>query len=87
VLSGTAAVFCVHDRQKRLVRTESDVARIGLEAGLVFDRRQHRIHRCACCENLFVDPSDEPRFCTVCVRPLVHPLGGPLPQPIGEVDG
>lgn len=84
-LGGTAVVCCVHDREKRVVRTEADVARLGLEVGLVYDRAQHKLHRCACCDNLFVDPSDEPRYCSVCQRPLVHPLGGPLAPPIGVV--
>src|SRR4051794_4979325 len=87
-ISGAAVVCCVHDRQKRQVVTEAQVARLGLEEGIVYDSRQHRIHRCGCCENLFVDPSDEPRYCSVCVpKRLVHPLGGPLTEAIGEVDG
>lgn len=87
VFGGVATVHCVHDRQKRQVVTEAQVATLGLEAGIVYDPRQHRIHRCACCDNLFVDPSDEPRYCTVCtVVPLAHPLGGPLAAPIGQVD-
>lgn len=61
---------------------------LGLRAGLLYDPKQHKIHRCSCCENLFVDPSDEPRYCSTC-HPLaqVHPLGGPLAEPIGAVDG
>jgi hypothetical protein len=86
VLGGTAVVCCVHDREKRRVTTEAQVARLGLEVGQIYDPVQHKLHRCACCENLFVDPSDEPRFCSVCQRPNVHPLGGPLPAPIGVIE-
>jgi hypothetical protein len=87
VLGGVATVHCVHDRQKRQVVTEAQVARLALVAGIVYDPKQHRIHRCACCANLFVDPSDEPRYCSFCtVKPLAHPLGGPLAAPLGEVD-
>lgn len=85
-LGGTAVVCCVHDRQKRQVVTEAQVAALGLEVGIVYDPAQHRVHRCACCGNLFIDPSDVPRYCATCSGPLVHPLGGPLPAPIGEVD-
>lgn len=85
-LGGTAKVFCVHDREKRVVTTEAQVAALGLDAGVVYDPKQHRIHRCACCSNLFFDPSDEPRYCHGC-RPAtrVHALGGPLATPLGEV--
>lgn len=85
-LGGKAIVCCVHDRQKRQVVTERQVFELGLTVGIVYDPKQHRIHRCACCQNLFVDPSDEPRFCTPCQPRPVHPLGGPLPPAIGEVD-
>lgn len=87
VLGGRAVVCCVHDRQKRQVVTEAQVAAVGLEAGIVYDPRQHRIHRCACCSNLFVDPSDEPRYCETCRTPPVFALGGPLAAPTGPVDG
>ena len=85
-LGGTAAVYCVHDRQKRQVVTEAQVAALGREVGQLYDPKQHKLHRCACCDNLFVDPTDEPRFCSHCLRPLVHSLGGPLPTPIGVVE-
>jgi hypothetical protein len=86
-LGGKAVVCCVHDRIKRQIVTETQVAELGLRVGMVYDPKQHRVHRCACCENLFVDPSDEPRYCSTCNRPLVHPLGGPPRDPIGVVDG
>jgi hypothetical protein len=85
-LGGTATVCCVHDREKRTVVTEAQVAALGLEVGMLYDPKQHKLHRCACCDNLFVDPSDEPRFCSTCQGPLAHALGGPLPTPIGVVE-
>lgn len=84
-LGGTAVVCCVHDREKRKVVTERDVAMLGLEVGVLYDPKQHKIHRCSCCENLFVDPTDTPRFCSTCLGATVHQLGGPLPEPIGVV--
>lgn len=84
-LGGTAVVCCVHDRVKRAVVTEADVAALGLEAGIVYDRARHKLHRCACCDNLFVDRSDTPRYCRTCQGPLAHELGGPLPEPVGVV--
>lgn len=86
-LGGTATVCCVHDRVKRQVKTEEHVRRLGLEAGIIYDERQHKIHRCGCCENLFVDASDEPLYCKVCNRLPVHKIVGPLPAPMGPVDG
>lgn len=85
-LGGTAVVCCVHDREKRKVVTEAQVAQLGLDVGQVYDRRQHKLHRCACCENLFVDPSDEPRYCRLCLGPVTHPLAVPLRRPIGVVE-
>lgn len=85
VLSGHAVVCCVHDRVKREVVTEAQVAELALEVGIVYDARVHKLHRCACCDNLFVDASDEPRYCSPCNAPLVHALGGPLAAPIGVV--
>jgi rRNA maturation endonuclease Nob1 len=86
-MGGQAVIYCVHDRQKRVVTSEADIARVGLSVGVVYDPQQHKIHRCACCQNLFVDPGDQPRFCHQCGhRPLAHPLGGLLPEPIGVVD-
>lgn len=87
VLSGSAKVCCVHDREKRQVTTEAQVAELGLllRPPILFDPKQHKLFVCACCENLFFDISDEPRFCGPCQRPLVHQLGGPLPDPGGVV--
>lgn len=85
VLSGVAVVCCVHDREKRRVTSERDVFELGLQVGQVYNPAQHKLHLCACCENLFVDPTDEPRFCSSCLPKPVHPLGGPLPDPRGVV--
>jgi hypothetical protein len=85
VLGGTAQVCCVHDREKCIVTTERQVAELGLEVGVLYDPRLHKLQSCACCGNLFFDPSDEPRYCSVCQGPLVHSLGGPLPEPEGVV--
>ena len=88
-LSGTSQVCCIHDRVKRQVTTERQVAELGLllPTPIIFDARIHKIHRCSCCENLFFDISDEPLYCKPCQRPFVHQPGGPLPDPGGVVDG
>jgi hypothetical protein len=86
-LGGKAVVYCVHDREKRQVVTEAQVVALGLSVGQAYDPRQHKIHLCACCQNLFVDPTDIPRLCSTCSSPAVHSLGGPLPDPIGVTDG
>lgn len=82
--AGSAVVVCVHDRPKREVTTEAQVAELGLTVGQVYDPRQHRLHLCACCQNLFVDPSDEPRYCRRCQTAPQHQPAGPLPDPTGE---
>lgn len=85
-LSGASVVCCVHDREKRKVTTERQVAELGLAVGVVYDSRIHRLHDCPCCGNKFFDVSDEPLYCHVCRRgQLVHPLGGPLPEPEGAL--
>lgn len=84
VASGKAIVCCIHDRVKREVTTEAQVMTIGLEVGIRYDPVQHRLWRCSCCENLFVDASDEPRHCRICQIPPVHQQAGPLPKPNGR---
>jgi hypothetical protein len=84
-LSGTAKVYCVHDREKRQVIEERHVFELGLRHGYSFDHARDKIHLCSCCKNLFVDRSVEPRLCSVCQRPPVFALGGPLPEPKGVV--
>jgi hypothetical protein len=72
-ITGTAVVCCVHDRVKREI------------VDLEFDPHAHKVHLCACCENLFLRRDDIPHYCPQCGgRPVYH-LGGPLPDPIGEV--
>lgn len=84
-LGGTAVVCCIHDRVKREVTTEADVAVLGASVGIAYDPRQHKIHKCSCCDNLFVDPTDIPKYCYDCRKPPVHAAGGPLPEPKGVV--
>lgn len=71
--SVSAIVCCVHDREKRKVKE------------LAFDPITTSAHLCACCENVFRDPSDLPMFCPDCSKPPKHMLGGPLPDPTGRV--
>lgn len=83
-VGGKAVVCCVHDRVKREVTSEAQVAELGRRVGQTYDPKQHKLWVCSCCENLFVDPTDTPRFCHAChTRPPLHPLGGPLPAPNG----
>lgn len=84
-LSGVAVVCCVHDREKRQVTSEHHVAALGARYGVRYDRKQHRIFLCGCCENLFVDPGDEPAHCHACRGPLAHQLVGPLAKPLGPL--
>lgn len=80
-VSGAAVVCCPHDRAKRQITTETQVAQLGLAAGHVYNPKQHKLWECACCQNLFVDPADEPRLCHQCSHPPIHALRGPLPTP------
>ena len=82
-LTGRAVVHCPHDRQKRQITTESQIAALGRELGQTYDPRQHHLATCPCCENVFVNPTDIPRLCHACTQPNVHPLGGPIPDPTG----
>jgi len=78
-------VCCPHDRKKREVTTEAEVASLGLLVGILYDPKIHRLQECACCENLFFDISDEPRYCSLCQKPPVYALGGPLAEPEGVI--
>ena len=84
-MGGTAKIYCVHDRGKDEITTEAQVAELGLEVGVVYDPKIHKLFKCTCCRNLFFDISDEPKFCSVCSGRLVHGLGGPLPEPGGVI--
>ena len=70
---GTAVVCCPHNREKRKL---TDIA---------FNASVTKVHQCACCENLFLEPSDTPMLCSGCRRPPVYALGGPLPSPKGVI--
>jgi hypothetical protein len=83
-LSGSAVVVCPHDRPKREVTTERQVAELAPHAGFKFDPKQHRLWLCACCQNLFVDPSDEPRYCRRCQAATHHPTTAPIAPPNGR---
>jgi hypothetical protein len=72
-IGGTAVVSCVHNREKRSV------------IEMAFDPKHTSIHLCACCENVFLQPSDTPMFCHQCRKNPVYPLGGPLPDPVGRL--
>lgn len=84
-IGGTAVVCCVHDREKRKIVTEAQVKSLGASVGQVLDPKQHKLFLCVCCENLFVDTGDKPKFCHQCRQSLVHKLGGPLPEPRGRI--
>jgi hypothetical protein len=84
-LGGKAQVYCVHNREKRQVKTEEQVALLGLSLGIVFKKGIHQIHLCPCCSNLFVADGKTERYCTKCSVPPVFPLGGPLDEPKGVV--
>lgn len=71
-LTGTAVVCCVHDQVKRAV------------TDLAYDPVRSSPHVCACCENMFLEPSDRPLFCPACRQPPTHQLAGPLPNPSGR---
>lgn len=84
-LGGVAVVCCVHDREKRQVRTERQIVELGREVGVEYDPRQHRLFECACCENLFVDPGDEPRLCHACRGSVIHAPAAPIAEPRGPL--
>ena len=83
-LSGTAVVCCVHDRQKRQVKSPDDCMRIAREAGVTL-MAHPKFQTCGCCENVFATFGDAPQYCHTCSGANVHLLGGPLNQPIEGV--
>lgn len=83
--SGVAVVCCVHDREKRQIRTEEALAQLLDEFGYPYDPKQHRVFECACCENLFVRQDDMPQFCGKCRTTPVFALAAPLPDPTGAI--
>lgn len=72
-VGGTAAVFCVHNQEKRKV-TE-----------LPYDPIGTSLHLCSCCESLFTERSDTPMFCPTCRGSSVYQQQGPLPDPHGRI--
>lgn len=85
-LTGSATVYCPHDRLKREVTDPDYVKFLGRVAGYEYDPKLHKLQWCPCCENLFVAADDTPRLCTVCVGDPLHALGGPLPKPQGVIE-
>ena len=83
-LSGFAKVYCVHDREKRLLKTPDDCMRIARDAGIVL-MEHPKFQTCGCCENVFASFDDAPQLCHRCNGHNVHPLGGPLNDPIEGV--
>ena len=84
-LSGFAQVYCVHDREKRLLKTPDDCIRAARDAGLFVLLAHPKFHTCGCCENVFVTVDDSPQYCHRCSGVNVHKLGGPLNDPIEGV--
>lgn len=83
-LSGTAKVYCVHDREKRLLKTPDDCLRLARDAGIeIFEHP--KFQTCGCCENVFASFDDAPQLCHRCNGRNVHALGGPLNAPIEGV--
>jgi len=85
-LGGIAKVYCVHDREKRQVRSPDDAFMLARMAGLLVDPHS-KFQTCGCCENVFATPDDTPRLCERCSLHHIHALGGPLELPIeGVID-
>jgi len=83
-ISGTAQVYCVHDRQKRVVQTPDDCLRIARDAGMTL-MAHPKFQTCGCCENVFATVDDAPQYCHQCSGENVHRLGGPLNEPVEGV--
>lgn len=83
-LSGSAKVYCVHDREKRLLKTPDDCVRVARDAGMVL-LAHPKFHTCGCCDNVFATLDDEPQYCHRCSGNNVHKLGGPLNEPVEGV--
>ena len=58
---------------------------LGHVAGVKYNPSSHKLHNCACCQNLFVSTDDTPRLCHVCSGGLKHKLEAPLPEPKGAI--
>ncbi len=85
-LGGIAKVYCIHDREKRLVKNPDEVVQLGREIGVKYDPKKHKIQLCPCCANCFVTEDDTPKLCAPCNGIPVHQLMASLPQPNGVFD-
>jgi hypothetical protein len=83
-MGGSAKVYCVHDREKRLVRTPDDCVRVAREAGMSLIVGP-KFQTCGCCSNVFATFDDAPQLCHHCNGHNVHALGGPISSPIEGV--
>lgn len=63
-IGGTATVYCLHDRQKRVITEEAQVLAMAPD-GAKLDS-DHQIKNCQCCENLFVTDSPIDEKCLPC---------------------
>lgn len=63
-IGGTAAVFCLHDRQKAQITEEAQVLALA-PPGAKIDG-DHQIRECPCCRNLFVTDSPIDEKCLPC---------------------
>jgi hypothetical protein len=84
VLGGTAKVYCVHDREKRQVKTPDDCMRLARMVGMTL-LAHPKFQTCGCCENVFASLDDAPQLCSRCSGINVHKLGGPVNEPIEGV--
>jgi hypothetical protein len=71
-MSGIAAIYCVHDREKRNQLTTEE-----------FDPRVYDPEVCVCCENIYLQRKGDFEkhglpLCDTCRGDPVHSLGGPL---------
>lgn len=83
-LGGVAQVYCVHDREKRVIRTPDDCVRVAWDAGAKV-LLHPKFQTCGCCENVFAAVTDFPQLCPGCQRPNVHKLEAPVSDPIEGV--
>ena len=83
-LGGVAQVYCVHDREKRIIRNPDDCVRVAQDAGMVL-LAHPKFQTCGCCENVFASLDDAPQLCPGCNGQNVHKMGGPLNDPIEGV--
>jgi hypothetical protein len=85
ILGGVAKVYCVHDREKRLICDPNEVVKLGREFGQTYDQKKHKFQLCPCCENVFVTLDDTPRLCGVCLGIPIHELEAAIAEPKGVI--